>query len=59
MIRKLISRVFGRKKSTASGEPAVIASLPQRGLSLEDAEHTIALLNQRDAKAGRPDPRNV
>ena len=25
MIRKLISRVFGRKKSTASGEPAVIA----------------------------------
>lgn len=42
-----------------TGEPAVIASLPQRGLSREDAEHTIALLNERDAQSGRPDPRNA
>lgn len=30
-----------------TGEPAVIALVPQTGLSQEDAEHTAALLNTR------------
>jgi hypothetical protein len=34
-----------------TGEPAVIALVPQTGLSQEDAQHTAALLNRR-AKGG-------
>ncbi|HEY8570911.1 hypothetical protein [Phenylobacterium sp.] len=34
-----------------TGEPAVIAMVPQTGLSREDAEHTADLLNRR-AHAG-------
>jgi hypothetical protein len=30
-----------------TGEPAVIALVPQNGLSQDDAEHTAALLNRR------------
>lgn len=43
-----------------TGEPAVIASLSQKGLSREDAEHTLALLNRRAAATtDQPDPRNA
>lgn len=35
------------------GEAAVIATVPQTGLSQEDAEHTAALLNRRAAQGDR------
>jgi hypothetical protein len=34
-----------------SGEPAVLGSAPQTGLSEEDAQHTLKLLNRR-ARSG-------
>ena len=36
-----------------TGEPAVIALVPQTGLSQEDAEHTAALLNRRARNGDR------
>lgn len=36
-----------------TGETAVIAMTPQDGLSLEDAEHTAALLNRRTERGDR------
>lgn len=43
-----------------TGEPAVIASLSQKGLSREDAEHTLVLLNQHAAAAtDQAAPRNA
>ena len=43
-----------------AGEPAMVAMARQAGLSLTDAEHIAALLNQRAAIEGRvalPEPR--
>lgn len=36
-----------------TGEAAVIAMVPQTGLSREDAEHTAGLLNRHDAYGER------
>jgi len=40
-----------------TGEPAVIAMLPQTGLSQDDAEHTASLLNGRAERGDRSIPR--
>lgn len=37
-----------------TGQPAVLAATPQKGLSQEDAEHTAALLNQTAAEPAKP-----
>ena len=37
-----------------TGEPAVLASTPQTGLTQQDAEHTAELLNRRDADIADP-----
>jgi hypothetical protein len=34
-----------------SGQPALVASVPQTGLSEDDAKHTLALLNKK-ARSG-------
>jgi hypothetical protein len=39
-----------------TGEPAVIAMVPQTGLSQQDAEHTAALLNRRAERGDRSIP---
>ena len=36
-----------------TGQPAVIAMVPQSGLSQEDAEHTAELLNRRAVQGDR------
>ena len=36
-----------------TGQPAVIAMDPQTGLSKDDAEHLVALLNKRAAQGDR------
>ena len=36
-----------------TGEPAVIAMVPQTGLSEDDAQHTAALLNRRARNGDR------
>jgi hypothetical protein len=37
-----------------TGQPAILAAMPQKGLSQEDAEHTAALLNQTAAESAKP-----
>jgi hypothetical protein len=37
-----------------TGQPAILAATPQKGLSQEDAEHTAELLNRTAAEVTRP-----
>lgn len=37
-----------------TGEPAILAATPQKGLSQEDAEHTAQLLNRTAAETANP-----
>jgi hypothetical protein len=37
-----------------TGQPAILAATPQKGLSQEDAEHTAELLNRTATEATRP-----
>ncbi|MGH6963727.1 MAG: hypothetical protein ACREE0_04540 [Phenylobacterium sp.] len=37
-----------------TGQPAILAAMPQKGLSQEDAEHTAALLNRSAADPAQP-----
>ena len=42
-----------------TGEPAILGGMAQKGLSLEDAEHTAALLNRHEAEAAKPGPDSI